>query len=589
MPRYNLFRKLVLLNVILLIPIVVLYFYSNRTSTHVLATELTQSNTNQLIFFQNQINTNIGLLSLWPNLLLQDSDISNLRDIWTYQKYLDLDKINLMKRIQSKINIQQSSSDFVSHILIYSPAMRRVISVNDVKEYDHRELMADLKSGVWQVVPDGDNNYTFKLVTVSPYSYRTVAQPNLIIEVQFSSRNIEKMLDQFKQDGRRDPFYYREDVGLIFNRSADRALAAELVARLDKSGLEPIKSEIVTINGEKYMVHIVYSDVIGWYLIDYMPLSEVMAPIEKSNRLFYSSVVALLLMSSITAYMLYAQVQVPLKQLIRGFQRLKNEDYSIRLEPRGKNEFSFVFVRFNSMVEQIQELFERVYLEKIHVREARLKQLQAQINPHFFYNCFSFISSMAKLKDTQAVIAMSQNLASYYRYTTRQEKELATLAEEIEFIRNYLEIHKLRKKRLDYMIDLEPDMNGLLIPRLLIQPLVENAVVHGVEAKAGAGLIRITGYRTGSLVCIVVEDNGRGMSDEDIQSLEQRLRQPMDEEMGCGLWNIRQRVTLRYGEEAKLHLARSDLGGLKVSLMWHEDEQDRLMGEALTYDRSLTG
>jgi len=589
MPRYHLFKKLVFLNVILLIPIVVLYFYSNRTSTHVLATELTKSNTNQLIFFQNQINTNIGILSLWPNLLLQDPDISNLRDIWTYQKYLDLDKINLMKRIQSKINIQQSSSDFVSKILIYSPSMRRVISVNDVKEYEHQELMEDLKSGVWQVVPSGDNNFIFKLVTISPYSYHTVAQPNLIIEVQFSSRNIEKMLDQFKQDGRRDPFYYREDVGLIFNRSADRELAAELVARLDQNRLEPIKNEIVSINGEKYMVHIVYSDVIGWYLIDYMPLMEVMKPIEQSNRLFYSSVVALLLMSSITAYMLYAQVQVPLKQLIRGFQRLKNEDYSIRLEPKGKNEFSFVFVRFNSMMEQIQDLFERVYLEKIHVREARLKQLQSQINPHFFYNCFSFISSMAKLKDTQAVIAMSQNLANYYRYTTRQEKDMATLAEEIEFIRNYLEIHKLRKKRIDYVIDIEQEMNNLLIPRLLIQPLVENAVVHGVEVTVGAGLIRITGSMSGGTACIVVEDNGKGMSEEEIHSLEQRLLQPMDEEMGCGLWNVYQRVTLRYGEEARLRLTRSDLGGLKVSLIWQEGEQDRLMREALTYDRSLTG
>jgi len=588
MPRYNLFKKLVLLNVILLIPIVVLYFYSNKTSTNVLATELTQSNTNQLIFFQNQINTNIGLLSLWPNLLLQDPDISNLRDIWTYQKYLDLDKINLMKRIQSKINIQQSSSDFVSTILIYSPSMRRVISVNDVKEYDHQELMSNLKGGVWQVVPNGEN-FIFKLVIVSPYSYHTVAQPNLIIEVQFSSRNIEKMLDQFKQDGRRDPFYYREDVGLIFNRSADRELAAELVARLDKSTLEPITNKIVSINGEKYMVHIVYSDVIGWYLIDYMPLMEVMKPIEHSNRLFYTSVVALLLMSCITAYMLYAQVQVPLKQLIKGFQRLKNEDYSIRLEPKGKNEFSFVFVRFNSMVEQIQELFERVYLEKIHVREARLKQLQSQINPHFFYNCFSFISSMAKLKDTQAVIAMSQNLSNYYRYTTRQEKDLATLAEEIDFIRNYLEIHKLRKKRIDYVIDIQTDMNNLLIPRLLIQPLVENAVVHGVEVKAGAGLIRITGCMDGNMACIIVEDNGKGMSEEEIRSLKQRLMQPMDEEMGCGLWNVQQRVTLRYGDEAKLRLDRSDLGGLKVSLMWHEGEQDRLRGEVLTYDRSLTG
>lgn len=586
MPRFNLFRKLVVFNLILLIPIVVLYFYSNKTSTNVLATELTRSHTNQLIFFQDQINTNVGLLALWPNLLLQDPDISNLKHIWTYNKHLNFEQIKLMRRIQSKLNIQQSSADFVSQILIYSPSLRRVVSVNDVKEYDEQELLSSLRTKGWQVTAQDDGSYLFKIMsTPSPY----LADPfdhNLVIEVQFSSQNIEKMLDEFKRDGRRDPFYYHADTGyLIYNRTADRELARQLVEHLDMSDGLPIKNEIVNIENNKYMVHVVLSDTLGWYLVDYLPLSEVMSPIQRSNRLFYSSVIALLLMSLVTAYMLYAQVQVPLKQLIRGFNRLKNEDYTVRLKPKGRSEFSFVFRRFNSMVEQIQELFERVYLEKIHVREARLKQLQSQINPHFFYNCFSFISSMAKLQDTRAVIAMSQNLASYFRYTTRQEKEWVTVWEEMEFVRNYLEIQKLRKKRLDYTIELPEELYGWLIPRILIQPIVENAIIHGVEQKAGAGLIRITGKVEQGQATITVEDNGRGMSESEMEALGRQLAQPMDEEMGCGLWNVHQRMVLRYGNGAGVRLSRSELGGLRVDLTWSEANVLRRASD----DRSLTG
>ncbi|MCZ4142000.1 two-component sensor histidine kinase, partial [Escherichia coli] len=168
---------------------------------------------------------------------------------------------------------------------------------------------------------------------------------------------------------------------------------------------------------------------------------------------FYGSMIFLLITGAFVAYLLYVQVQMPVKQLIRGFQRLKQEDYSVRIKPKGKNEFSFLSERFNSMVEKIQQLFEHVYLEQIHVREARLKQLQSQINPHFFYNCFSFITSMAKLKRVDAVVAMSHNLSRYYRYTTRQERDLVPLREEIEFVTCYLEIQQMRMERIRYTVE----------------------------------------------------------------------------------------------------------------------------------------
>ncbi|MEK5255869.1 histidine kinase [Paenibacillus sp. FSL F4-0125] len=557
--------------VIMLIPITILYFYSNKTTTDVLRTELNTSNSNQLSFFQNQVESNMELLSSWPILLIHDPDILSLKDTYLKGTHLNLDAINLIKRIQTKISIQESSSNWKSKLYLYSPSIHRMVSENDAIPYSDEDLKREVKSG-WHVEKiaeqDGDH-FVFSWFSFTPFmSEFSPEKVNTIMKVEFDSRNIEDMLDKFKSDGRRDPFYYKQGTGLIFNRSADKLLAEELVERLEQDQLRQSENRTVNIKGESYSVNIVYSDKMGWYLIDYMPLSEILHPIQTSNRLFYFAIGALLLMSCLVAYLLYVQVQVPVRLLVGGFQRLKQGDYSTRVEIKGKNEFSFLSGRFNSMVEQIQMLIENVLMEKIHVREARLKQLQSQINPHFFYNCFSFITSMAKLDNMGAVVGMSHNLSRYYRYTTRQERDLVALSEETEFVTHYLEIQKMRMSRLQYEVHIPQQMRKRDLPPLVLQPLVENAVIHGIEPVSKEGLVRITGSCNGRVMVLTVDDDGIGMTPEEIIELENKLGKAMDEEMGCGLWNVHQRMRLRFGEDAGLTIAPSPLGGLQVKLQW---------------------
>ncbi len=574
MPKFNLFRKMMAIIIVMLIPIMALYVYSNRTSTGVLRAELHESSRDQLQFFQHQVDAMIQSISLWPNLLLHDPDISELKDRFSNTgPYLDLDTITLVKRIQQKLSIQQNSLNWVSRLMIYSPALQRVITASDVSPYNHADLKTRLQQG-WHVRAQqdrsGEERYYFSLISVSPYaSFHEPQKANLIIEVEFDSANIRQLLDTFRGDGQRSPFYFKEGAGMIYNSTSDRLLAVELASKLSAAA-EPSLDQVVELRGEPYLVNAERSATTGWMLVDYLPLSDVMQPIEQSNRLFYISAAALLLMSLLVVYVLYAQVQVPIRQLVTSFQKLKNEDYSVRLQPRDGTEFGFLFTRFNAMAAQIQDLFGRVYLEKIHAREAKLKQLQSQINPHFFYNCFSFISSMAKLQDYQAVIAMSQNLSDYYRYTTRQERELVTLAEELALVGNYLDIQQMRMKRLSYEVQLPPWLKQQPIPPLTVQPLVENAVLHGIERSAEARriLIRVEEREQGGLM-LIVDDDGKGMPEQDRAALQRRLLRPMDEETGCGLWNVNQRLQVRYGRGAGLSLAVSPLGGLRVMLVWN--------------------
>jgi two-component system sensor histidine kinase YesM len=579
---------------VMLIPIMGLYVYSNQTSTEVLREELHQSSRDQLRFFQDQVDTTIQSISLWPNLLLHDPDISELKDIFEKKTpYLDLDTMMLIKRIQQKLSIQQNSLNWISKLMIYSPTLGRVITASDVSDYNHADLKKRLRQG-WQVRTetgtDGETTHYFSLITVTPYSsFNKPEAANLIIEAEFDSGNIRRMMDTFRADGERNPFYYKQGTGIIRSSASDERFAQALTEKLRS---EPAPGEInlaeedagapdyqiVDLEGESYLVNAERSSTTGWMLVDYLPLSEVMKPITKSNVLFYSSAVALLIMSLLVVYLIYAQVQVPIKQLVTSFQKLKNEDYSVRLTPKGNSEFSFLFTRFNSMVAQIQDLFGRVYLEKIHVKEARLKQLQSQINPHFFYNCFSFISSMAKLQNYGAIIAMSQNLSDYYRYTTRQERDFVSLTEEMELVGNYLDIQQMRMKRLSYDVHLPPWLKGTPVPPLVIQPLVENAVLHGIEPNLDAGRIVIRAEEKDGLYAITVDDDGQGLDESAMLELQKKLSRPMDEEMGCGLWNVHQRLNIRYGTSAGLAFSRSPLGGLRATLSWraeHEEQDGR--------------
>lgn len=573
MLKFNLFRKMMAVILLMLIPIMGLYIYSNQIGTNVLRAELHESSRSQLQFFQHQVDTTIQSISLWPNLLLHDPDISELKDYFQQTSpYLDLDTMVLVKRIQQKLSAQQSSLNWISRLIIYSPSLGRAITASDVYTYDFADVKQRLKQG-WQVrtaEKNGETSHYFSLITVSPLSsFHQPEKANLIIEVEFDSSNIVRLLDTFRGDGQRDPFYYKESEGVIKNGLSDSVLIGKLAASLLEGAEEPPQNAVAKIDGQSFLVNAQLSDTTGWMLVDYVPLSDVTLPMRKSSLLFYISAAALLLMSGIVAYLLYAQVQVPIRQLVTSFQKLKNEDYTVRLKPKGSSEFSFLFTRFNSMVAQIQDLFQRVYLEKLHVKEARLKQLQSQINPHFIYNCFSFISSMAKLQNYNAIIAMSQNLSDYYRYATRQEREFVALEEELELIVNYLDIGKMRMKRLHYEITVPPWLRKQPVPPLVIQPLVENALQHGIEPCLESGRIMITVEEAGEgLLSVTVDDDGRGMSQEALHELGKKLRFPMDGEAGYGLWNVQQRLQLRYGAEAGLTFAKSPLGGLRVVLTW---------------------
>ncbi|WP_199621496.1 sensor histidine kinase [Paenibacillus alkalitolerans] len=565
--KLNTFKKMMLLIVILLTPIVMMYSYFNQTSIGIVEEEIRRSNLNRLTFFASQIDEVINQLSVFSIIVSKDPGMKELGN--SPAERTPFDQLKLEEAIVNKLSLLSATSHWTNRLTVYLPKLKQALSSDYGGVYDPAMLQEPLSTNWEYNVGASGDGYFAKYITDPLNAYNDPEEAEFIIEVKFSAQNLLSMMQDFNQNGNGNSFLYFANRPPVYNQAfSNPAFIDELTAYLDSQSLEDYGYGILEIQKEQYIVHYAKAKSLNGYIIDYLPLQQILAPIVKNRNLFYGSIALLLLMSVIIALLLYRQVQIPIQWLVRGVRGIQEGKYSFRLKYDPNNEFSYLFSRFNEMAAQIQELIEKVYLENIRFREAKLKQLQSQINPHFLYNCLFFIKNMIGMGNKQAATEMVLNMASFYRYITRLENTMTTLGEEIELVVNYLNIQNLRMDWFHYELNIPEAMKQLSIPRLTVQPVVENAVVHGISASDKFGVITVTGEQEGRQNRIIIEDNGAGMSAELLQQLRQKVAQPADNESGIGLWNVHQRLFLQYKENGGLVFEPSSLGGLKVTIVW---------------------
>ncbi|MGN7413041.1 sensor histidine kinase [Paenibacillus sp. SAF-068] len=563
--RMNVFTKITLLFVMLLILVLFLYTYSNRESVRVIEHEIQNNTMNHLSTFADSVESNIYQLSLYGMSIGQDSSIQE------YQRpdYKDVpyERVKVGSAILEKMNLYNAASKWHSTITLYFPRMKKVISTDYYAYIPYSDN--EFKEPLSQSWTYADSQFIW--YTTDPTT--AMVQPDkarLITKISFPVHHLTALLNQNKLNNKGDPFMFHPDYGLISNSSGKDTLNA-ILPSLKETKLQASGGFTTTLNQTEYYVSYIQSKSLGWYYVDYVPMQQILKPITSSRNLFYASIAVLIVMSVVVLYTLYRSVQLPLLQLVKGTNRLSTGDFSVRLHHPARNEFSLLFARFNIMAQRIQELIENVYEEKLRSREATLKQLQSQINPHFLYNCLFYIKNMARMKNEKAVVAMALNLGEYYRYITRSEKDQATLREELTMVKNYLEIQSLRLERMHFTIDVPHDILDKTVPRLTLQPIIENAIIHGLEPKSVDGEIKIYAVCEEDVYTIVVEDSGLGMSEKQLDLLRDNLLKPLDENMGCGTWNVHQRLSFQYGEGSGLLYEQSSMGGIKVNIRWHDN------------------
>ncbi|MBJ6361590.1 sensor histidine kinase [Paenibacillus sp. GCM10012307] len=250
--------------------------------------------------------------------------------------------------------------------------------------------------------------------------------------------------------------------------------------------------------------------------------------------------------------------------IVRFMRKVENGDLGARVEEKGDDELLLLQQGFNNQMDKINELFEQVKREQLQKANAELRVLQAQIKPHFLFNTLESINVLAVQNEGKKVSEMVLRLASILRISI-QDKEEIELGLEIEHLRSYLEIQKFRFEELfEYEIDIPQEMMGCMLPKLTLQPLVENSIQHGFEGIDYIGKVKVTGRMDKDRILLQVEDNGIGMTNGQLAALSYVGKEdpalqtvqpyPGHERRGLGLRSVSDRLRIRYGSKYGLFI-----------------------------------
>jgi two-component system sensor histidine kinase YesM len=235
-------------------------------------------------------------------------------------------------------------------------------------------------------------------------------------------------------------------------------------------------------------------------------------------------------------------------------QAVESGNFNIDITVQTSNEIYQLAQDCDIAIKKVRDLIEQNRQEQELKRALELRALQAQINPHLLYNTLDSIIWMIELGENQNAIDMTSSLAKLFRLAISKESEMISIRNEIEYVEAYLAIQKQRyKEKLSYEIAFSPELYGLKLMKLLIQPLVENAIYHGIKGMDGPGHIKIIGSREDSAVVIRVGDNGVGMSAEILNALNEGNVEP-SRSGGVGVKNVQERIRLSFGPEYGVRL-----------------------------------
>lgn len=248
-----------------------------------------------------------------------------------------------------------------------------------------------------------------------------------------------------------------------------------------------------------------------------------------------------------------AGITEPIRQLCEVTKLAGSGDFAVRAQEGNNDELAALNSGFNQMVEKIGNLVEDIRVEQLNLRATELKLLQAQINPHFLYNTLDAIIWLAEAGQKEQVVMMVSSLSAFFRTTLSKGRDYITIQEEEAHIRSYLQIQHFRYRDiLEYEIQIPEELYSYQILKLTLQPLVENALYHGIKNKRGLGHILVTGEELNGNLLFRVFDDGMGMTAERLERVRQIVQGYQPDEnnpSGFGLFNVEQRIRLNYGSE----------------------------------------
>ncbi|BDF06346.1 sensor histidine kinase [[Clostridium] hylemonae] len=320
------------------------------------------------------------------------------------------------------------------------------------------------------------------------------------------------------------------------------------------------------------------SAVTGWSVISVVDNKYIMDSINRLRLFLILTAVFCVVLSVYFASYISKTISDPVARLQRKMYQVGEGDFDIRAATGASDEIGQLTLSFDKMVERTKQLIENVYQSEIYQKEAELNALQAQINPHFLYNTLQTIDMMAEEEGADEISDACQALSKIFRYSINRGQEFVHVQDEIVHIENYMLIQKLRfGSKLEVRYDIQNECRELYIVKLLIQPMVENAVVHGMENVLDKCHVTIRVYRKEDCLYAEVEDNGTGIAPGQLMELNEKLARSAEQKMvhevdyvknhrSIGLENTNARIKLYFGQEYGITITSEEGTGTKVCI-----------------------
>jgi two-component system, sensor histidine kinase YesM len=374
--------------------------------------------------------------------------------------------------------------------------------------------------------------------------------------------------------GKKGYIFILDPNGSIVYHPQQQLIYSNLKSELIEEVLAAGSGSFVTSKGGSSRIYTIKeSNNTGWKIVGVAYVDELVTNKKEIQTSIILGGILFLIIAVVLSIVISLHISRPIKLLADSMKMIEKGNFDTQVDVNSSNEIGQLGLRFNRMTAKIKELMIQNIQEQELKRKSELKALQAQINPHFLYNTLDSIIWMAEVKKAGEVVLMVSSLAKLFRISLSKGDEIISIRNEIEHIKSYLTIQKMRyKDKLDFEVEVDDSILSYKTIKIILQPLVENSIYHGIKNKDGAGLVRITGSRVGDKIVLSVIDNGIGMAPETLEAL---LQKPVSSEQGSGMGvnNVNQRIKLYYGEEYGLQYESEPDQGTAVHIWLPVREQ----------------
>ncbi|VBB05716.1 signal transduction histidine kinase internal region [Lucifera butyrica] len=345
----------------------------------------------------------------------------------------------------------------------------------------------------------------------------------------------------------------------------DKAMLGKIARELDGIELAPDYSFSKRyINGELQYISCSPPLKNGWRLVSVIPANHYQREIINLRNSIVLVAILITILAVFLAVLIARSISRPISKLSMAMAQFGQGNLTVHCPVGSKDEVGQLGASFNNMVENIHHLMQVLYDEQLLKRDAELKSLRMQINPHFLYNTLETINWMARMKGADEVGDMAKSLGDLMRATI-SGKDFISLQEELKGLRSYLNIQKYRYgDKFDAVIHIPEELQGLFIPKLIVQPIVENAICHGIEPALTNCTIKVSARVREAVLVIEVEDDGVGMTAEAYEAIREHC--DSDSHSGIGINNVKRRITTLFGEEYGLSLQSEPGRGTKITI-----------------------